>query len=57
MRGVKGTQQTNLPKLHIRGKDNKALCGAKRKFGILFASLDYESDCGKCKKKLPSYNG
>jgi hypothetical protein len=53
MRGIKGTQQTNLPKLHIRGKDNKPLCGAKRKWGVVFAQLEHESDCLKCKKKLP----
>lgn len=53
-RGQRGQQMSGLPKLHARGDNGKPLCGARpRKWGSLFAQFARETDCERCKDKLP----
>lgn len=49
---------SGLAKLHARGEDGKPLCGARpRKWGSLFAQLPHETDCERCRAKLPRQSG
>lgn len=53
-RGQRGQQSSGLPRLHARALNGKALCGARsRKLGTLFAQRHEETDCERCKAKLP----
>lgn len=52
-RGIRGTQQTGLPKLHARGEDGKPLCNPRpRKWGHLMAQVPGETDCVRCRRAL-----
>lgn len=58
MRGVAGTKSTGLPKLHVKGPDQRPLCGARqRRWGTLYAQFDHETDCKACRKRLNSKKG
>lgn len=53
-RGQRGQQSSGLPRLHARALNGKALCGARpRKWGTLFAQVQEETDCERCKARLP----
>jgi hypothetical protein len=53
--GRRGQAQAGLPRLHVRVDHTwpaRALCGAKRKLGLLFAQEARTSDCHACRARL-----
>jgi hypothetical protein len=59
MRGAphyRGSKGSGLPKIHAPGPDGGALCGAKRRWGVLTTAghgcRPEETSCASCKSKL-----
>lgn len=52
MRGVAGTQASGLPVSHWRGPNGGALCGARRRWGVLIAAYHNEVECRRCRARL-----
>lgn len=51
-RGRAGTQMSGLPREHARGPGGGALCGAKRRWGVLTTQRPEDTNCKKCQDLL-----